>query len=248
MKTYYNESEHMLTMQALKKQLGETKLKIALLEAALKEAEALSLENEKSAEMAPNPSTIAAIHHELNRLTRRKRLRFLPRVLRVAVALLLITFISLGTALAVSSDVRVMVMKLLYRVTPQYTEISLVPDEATFFNVPAQWGGEYYPSYIPEGYRFYGAYGVQSMQDVVYIADNDRTLIFSENDANVEANIDTEGYEISEVEINGQKAMLAYNGEKSTIVWNQNDKILLITVTELPEVVIKIAQSVIKIK
>ena len=63
-------------------------------------------------------------------------------------------------------------MKLLLHVEEEYTELSLVEDEAASFDVPAEWQGGSFPAYIPEGMKL-----EQSIDGnyVLYFGETDRT-------------------------------------------------------------------------
>ena len=150
--------------------------------------------------------------------------------------------------MAVSSEVRIMVMKLLYKVTPQYTEISLVPDEEASFGVPSGWKGEYYPSFIPDDYTFSGIQETSFTRDAIYLASNGRFLRFTENEGTVEISVDTEGYHTQDIVLNGNAALLAEKDDKCKVIWQQSAKILTLTITESFELAIEIAERVTRIR
>ena len=103
-----------------------------------------------------------------------------PRMLRAVAAVLLICVLGMGTALAVSPALRVAVMRLLYRVTPRYTEISYVPDERASFDVPADWDGLYYPALFHRNTRLRGG-RTGGIRDAIYTAEDGGVLSFIEN-------------------------------------------------------------------
>ena len=252
--------EERMSLHNLQNQLGDIKLRIALLEAARQEDETEAARLDALAPDAPErkeeqafhvrtqEKTLGLIRREERRSQKAQRFQGIHTVMRFVAAVLLISFLGLGTAMAFSPALRVTVMRLLYRVTPQYTEISLVQDEGASFDVPADWSGNYFPAYIPQDYAFYGIAGTSSIRDAVFVAEGERILRFNENDRSVESNIDTEGYEVREIEIHGQSALLATKEGKSKIVWSEADRYFVLTITEVAETAIKIAQSVTIIK
>ena len=260
MKRGKSHGEDRVNLQGLQNQLSDIKLLIALLAAAQQDDETETTRLDTLAPDAPErieevafiartqEKTLGLIRRETHKLLRTERLHGMQKIMRIAAVLVLISFLSLGTAMAVSPGLRVQVMRLLFRVTPQYTEISYVPDEKASFEVPQEWTGNYYPAYIPDEYSFYGIAGTGSMRDAVYVAQDNKILRFSENDQSVEANIDTEGYAVREIEIHGQSALLATKEGKSKIVWSEADRYFILTVTEDAETAIKIAQRVTIIK
>ncbi len=223
------------------------RLRQALYLAALREAEA----DEADPQPLPPPSakTLALIR----RASRRPRPALPPRLagaIRIAAAALALLFIGIGTAMALSAQLRITVLRLLWRVTPQYTELRLAPDEAAAFDVPADWPGEYYPSFIPEGYRFYAVSGGEQIGIATYtnVSDSEKILRFIESDQNTVSKVDTEGYSIETIDLRGSEAMLARKSGHSKIIWQQAGKMLLLSVTEDRQTALKIAESVTRIK
>lgn len=245
----------------LYRQLTDTKLSIALLEqleeeTTLMEGEAWTKANPDAAKQeecffAENEArTIAAIHRQLRRQAVGRFVRHdLPRVGRVAAAVLLVLYLGLTTAVATVQSVRVSLMKLLYNVEEQYTEISFQVDEAASFDVPADWTGSYYMSYVPEGYTLLDmSKGVPQGQEVIYQNVNGNILIFSENAIQVESNINTEGFQVRTIQVNGSTGLLATKPEETTLVWYETDRYFALWAVEPVETAIQIAEGVVRIK
>lgn len=248
-------SNPVINLCELQKQLGETKLKIALLQAALLEDERTQRHSSQSSDdpaesshASPNEDTLRAIRSETRRLRKSNSPSILPKIMNVVAAVLLLSFISFGTAMAVSSDVRVLVMKLLYKVTPHYTEIHLVPAEEASLDIPSAWSGTYYPSYIPADYQFHSIQGSSPILDAVYVSGENKLLRFSENEGTVVGNIDTEGYAIKEIQLYGTKALLADKEGKSKVIWHQDGKILTITIDDTAEIALDVAKGVKRVR
>lgn len=244
-------------LRGLPEKIGQNKLRMALLDAARLDADRAQAAWDALPETAPEKRAEKAFHlrteEKYLRMARRAQRagrapRILLRSLQFATALLLAFAVSLGTAMAVSGEVRVEVMRLLYRVTPKYTEISMAEDEDAAFFVPADWTGSYYPSYIPEGYVFHSVDGEDVIRAAVYTSIDDKIMYFDENNITVEGNIDTEGYDIKEIEVNGHTALLAFKEGKSKVIWQTENRMLVLTITEDAKTALKIAQSVRRIK
>jgi hypothetical protein len=256
MKTKRHDHGEIPLLINLQEQLIDIKLRVALMEAARLEDEAS--ENHHNALPADSPERVAErqfhekmdqkillLIRKLQRKQRNKRIIHVARkAMRFAAAVFLIGCIGLGTAMAVSSQVRVTVMKLLYNITPQYTEIQLVPDDTASFNVPADWTGDYYPSYIPNEYEFHSIQVMESIRTAYYTSGKDKALIFHENDEDVKSNIDTEGYDVKTIELNGHVALLAIKEGKSVVVWQVEKKFLYLTIPENEEIALKVAKGV----
>lgn len=254
MKKKTNNSNQTWDLNKLEAQLGETKLKIALLKAAqLEEEEAQSqvissLGNVQLTDLSPKEKTLVSIRHEIRKNTSVDLLKILSGVMKVAAALFLVGLIGFGTAIAISSDVRVEVMKLLYKITPEYTEISLVNDDDASFYMPEGWKGDYYPSYIPDGYIFDSFQGDNAIATATYTSMDGKILRFSESTGTTEMNVDTEDYMIENIFLNGSEALLAYKEGSSRIVWKHGNKILMVRTSDTVQSAIDIALSVVSIK
>lgn len=260
MKRRDNDSGKMMSLQNLQTQLRDVKLRIALLEAARQENETAAAHfdtlppdaperlEEQAFRVRTEEKTLSLIRREERKSQRAQRFQGIHTVMRFVAAVLLISFLGLGTAMAFSPALRVTVMRLLYRVTPQYTEISLVQDEGASFDVPADWSGNYFPAYIPPEYTFYSVSGTKSIRAAIYVGEGDHILRFYENDEGVEGNIDTENYELSNIEIRGLPVLLATKAGKSRVVWSEGNRLFVIMITEDADTAIRIAQSVTIIK
>lgn len=253
-------SEHSpLSIEGLKQQLEDTKLRLALLEYQQQEDKTRQVvqaalppdDSEKQEETRffarTQVNTLRLIRQQERRSARAEKPRRFPRVLTAAAAVFLILALSLGTALAVFPALRIQVMRLLYRVTPEYTEVSFAPDEEAAFDVPAEWTGLYYPAYIPEGYAFYGFSGTR-MPTTAFVGKDDRLLRFSEYDQNTESNINSEDYTVEEVDINGAKGLMSWKDGHTILVWPATDKFFILRITENASMALEIARSVIRIK
>lgn len=250
----YNDTPNLHSLPA---QIGQNKLRMALLEAAGAEADRAQAAWDALPDDAPEKAAEKAFHlrteEKYLRMARRaqhagRAPRMVLRALQFAAVLALAFAVSLGTAMAVSGEVRVAVMRLLYRVTPEYTEISMAEDEDAAFFVPADWTGSYYPSYIPEGYSFYSVTGTPSIRETIYTSSENKMLSFTENDPSVESNEDTENYEIIEIDLKGNKALLTVKEGKSKVIWQSADCFMVLTISENAETALKVAQSVRRIK
>lgn len=104
--------------------------------------------------------------HMLARLNRRMlwrafcegMCRVAPRAARVTAAAAALLCVGLTAAFAASDAFRVQVYALFAQDYGEFTAIraQAVPEKA--FDVPTEWGGDYYPAYIPEGFEIVEVY------------------------------------------------------------------------------------------
>ena len=254
-----NEAEVFLGKDELYQQLTDTKLRIALLVQQEKETAGF-LENDTMADdqqaqeahffAESEGRTIAKIHAQLRKQSLKHFARHdLPKIGQVAAAVLLVFYLGLTTAVATVQSVRVSLMKLLYNVEEQYTEISFQPDEDAAFDVPAEWDGDYFMAYIPDGYSFAGCTSNSVMQqEVAYIDAEGRSIRFCEMALQVESNIDTEGFSVKPVQINGASGLIATSASEATVIWATTDRYFLLRANCTKEEAIQIAEKVVRIK
>lgn len=170
------------------------------------------------------------------------------KVLPAAAIIVLVLMLSFATVLAVSPQLRIHMIRMLYKVMPQYTEVSFSPDPDHFFDVPEGWQGLYYPAYIPEGYYQTNIVSGKKSSKVVFSANDNHYLFFSEHKLGVESNINSENSVVEEIDINGKTGLIIQNGDYNMIVWANDEKCFTLYVTENADIAIKIAKSVMRIK
>ncbi len=181
---------------------------------------------------------LTLITRHMQRLGRRHFVHStLPRLLRAAAIVLAVLTLAGGVALAASPDLRVQVMKLLVHTTPQYTQLKLVPDEDGSFVVPAEWQGDNYLSYVPEGLEVSQVIGREGFSVVQY---HDREsgkikLNFSENGPNSELNVDTEDAVTKQVMVGMHPATLIRKDEYITLYWSEGHRVFILSMTGFDE-------------
>lgn len=246
--------------EELRQHILEAKLRLALLQHQRQQDEA----TQTARDALPTSSLKALEEARFFARTEGRTLRFikrherrslkpaqpagLRRVVLAFASLLLVLTLGFGTALAVSPALRVQVMRLLYTVTPQYTEVRFEADPDSSFEVPARWEGLYFPAYVPEGYIFSESASTRTMKLSAFVKDDDHFFRFNEYDLKVEGNVNTEGMETREIEVHGMPGLLATKDGYTQLVWSTADKYFAIDITEDAETAIKIADSVLRVK
>lgn len=194
----------------------------------------------------------------LRRLMRRLFLRRLwerfkytaPHALRKVAAACGVLCIGLTTAFASSESFRVQVYTMFAQDYGEYTAISMkeVPEAA--FDVPEEWGGDYYPSYIPEGFEMTDIYnGLDVMFYVEYRnADNIR-LNFDDDPISTEMNIDTENARVYYTDIHGEQALVSVKPKHVIIVWSEDNRIFTVSIDgDDEETALRVARSIRRIR
>lgn len=233
----------------LKQELTSLKLKIALQEIRERELDRLMQEYEQDEPLEKRLAQsegpmLRRIDRDIRKMRAWRCLRnTLLKVGKIAASLMLFFYLSLSVALAASPEMRVNLMNFFMNIEERYTSFGF-EETGEFVEVPAEWDGYYYPTYIPEGFEidqvdYYG----------VYFKRNDGTMLdFEELGPDTYGNVDTENAKIDYININGHTALIAEKGKWVTILWSVDNRGLLIGYTGGREEAIKIAESVRMIK
>lgn len=166
-----------------------------------------------------------------------------PKFARIAAAIVLMTMVSLGSAMAVVHMVQIGLLKLEIQTYPERTSYSLVPSDETV-DVPAEWKGDFYPAYIPDGFEFDRCYA----DDAIYLDKDGRILDFSEETYGSVTNLDTENANLSSVLINGAEATLIEKDDWVAVVWTANNRLFIVDMNGSKDEVLRVAASVVMIK
>ena len=146
----------------------------------------------------------------------------LPRIGQVAAIVIAVVAVAGSVAIATSHTLRVQVMQLLVNMDEEYTELSLRENPAASFDIPAEWGGENYPSFIPNGFTLGVVHSNADYSSVSYsdMTDTGRKINFSELGESAETNLDTEDAVLESIQINGHQGMLVIKEKKISAYWD----------------------------
>lgn len=197
---------------------------------------------------AHDQKNLKQIHSYFRRQHVKKLLtRTLPKAIQVAAIFIACISIAGGIALATNDTVRVYVMELITTMSDEYTSLKLVEDEEASFDVPADWQGTSYPSFIPSNLRFSSVVSYEENNSVEYmnVVTGNIQLTFSELGHNAEANLDTESASVRTVMIHDYLGFLAIKKEQVNIYWSDGLNYFILTTYDLPqEDAITVAESV----
>lgn len=175
----------------------------------------------------------------------------LPRIAQAVAIVVAVISLAGGVAVAASHTVRVQVMQLLLSIEEEYTKLRLVEDESASFDVPADWQGSYFPTYIPEGMEVFECLSAWQGNDITYrkIKEDGTKVRFLEAAASSATKLDTEDTSMQVIMIQGYDGRLAVKEDVIQIFWSDDLHYFIVTTHGLDESTsIRIAQSVRKIK
>ena len=179
-----------------------------------------------------------------NNFTRMKKTA--TRVLQAA-CILLIVALAAPIAIAKVEPLRSMVLRFLISRDEEQgaANFDMVIEEELAFNVPEGWSGEYYMTYIPEGFEIYDL--VEFAAIIEYRNEEGRMLIFSDYTSGTSASTDIENADTWYTTVQGKKAYVISKNGRCTIVWAIDDRFFRVNFDGSYEETLKIAESVRKI-
>ena len=171
------------------------------------------------------------------------RKQYLRKTLRVLVCIIVILAIATPVAVASISPIREYVLKMLISNKNDHIQIELT--KSVRDDVPEGWLGEYYPSYIPEGYQY------MSMRTftptALFCNSNGDVLCFKDLDEDYQLNIDSEDAKIYFVTIRDTTALVSEEDGEIRMVWKDGNHMLFIGGELSLEEVTRMANSVSKV-
>ena len=154
---------------------------------------------------------------------------FLSKVLEGAAIVIAVLSIGLGVALAASGRVRAVLLRLLVRQTPVYTELTLMDDLSV--DVPENWKGSYYPAWLPKGTAVTSV--VSDSRISILCMKNPQSgkswdYSFSEYPKDAPVRIDTENANVF-TELAGDRVVtVAQKAGLISVWWTDGQKLLLV--------------------
>lgn len=162
-------------------------------------------------------------HSRQHKLAQTAR-RVLPFVVNAAACIILLLAMAAPIALANSATFRSKVMQLILELDEEKGEayFSFVPEEGAEFDVPEGWRGNYFPSYIPEGFTIYDYDPTFPVAFIEYRDAANRQFFFDEYDEGTTSLSGTENATIRYVDINGANAYLIEGYASNGVTWVAN--------------------------
>ena len=156
--------------------------------------------------------------------------RIVPQVLKTAACLLLAISIGVPVVIASSAEIRSRVIQMLISIDQEKQQVNfdLAEDPDKSFAVPAEWNGEYYVSYIPEGMAmvwFENNPAQVEYADLSESGEAKRFFNFEELSVLDGAASGTEGGTVTYAEIGGRQAcVIEYSEDNAVSITWQNDE------------------------
>lgn len=233
------------TVQELQDDLVGLKLRLAFQEELEDEIQEISSEQitdpEMQAAMRRLDSRILGLirKHVRKRRIRRAVKVTLPQFGKAVAVCLLIFYIGLSTAIAAVPSVRKSVLHFIMRIEERYTSLEFAGNGIET-EVPKEWRGRYYLSYIPDGFVYESTDGFE----VSYVDSHGNMLLFAEYGTESSVNIDTENAKVQFVDIQGHSVLLSEKNGWVTLAWAVSDCFFILDFQGDVDEAMRIAENV----
>ena len=167
----------------------------------------------------------------------------LPKVGRAVAAVILLALLGSTIAIASSKTIRASVIEFLIRTTPEYTAVGFY-QTGDSIDIPENWGADYYPLYIPDGFSVDKVSTGQWTSEVLYINGNGDGINVLFGSIATQSRFDSEDAEIVHIEINGVDSLLILKDNSNKIIGQLGDDYYCISTTLPLDEVIRIAKSI----
>ncbi len=212
---------------------------------AVKAAMSVDEENELSRMTEEKmPHMLSFIDTQMKHMAARSSLlKHGRRFLQIAAVVVLILNIGLTAAVAASSSVRATVIRFLMEMNDSYMSIGFIENEGELI-VPEEWEGNYYPTYIPQGYFIQRCTSVAGANAAEYSNAEGNTIVIEVNGVHAFGRINTENAEIEFIQVHGVEATVLRQpvGDVS-IIWSLGDCYFEVTGNDY-ETALAVAQSI----
>lgn len=151
------------------------------------------------------------------------------KIVQTAAVLIVCLAFAGGIALATSPYVRTQIMRLLAKVTPEYTELDFSVEKE--MNIPSDWQGIYYLGVVPENAHICYLDSDEAVSCVNYsfeASPDNWILSFAEYDDEIYARIDTEDAGQINSIINGKEVSITEKDGLITVYWNDGQRLLVL--------------------
>lgn len=233
----------------LEEQRLDTLLRLAFEYDAMEETRQIM--SECTGELSPKDEAIcrrayASFLRKLARLERRERrtypLRFTARTWKVAVCMVVLLIVAVPWAIAHTDFLRVNPSRLEIKKKTGYIEVEMKEDTSVSFDVPSQWRGRYYLSYVPEGFELFDIF--PEMNWVEYRNAEGKQLHFAECVKGSASAIDNKNAVYSQENIHGETAFIMDRGDSTCVIWGIGTEYFYVDAYLSKEEVLKIAEGV----
>lgn len=178
---------------------------------------------------------------------RKRRLQALKKGLLAACVFITILSLSFTTVLALSPQLQLYMSKLLVQQTDSFVTVGVRMNDAAI--VPEGWAGDYFPSYIPDGFELIQIHPPE-FNDMPFVTyrNGDRMLDFDEMPEYATTHLAGEEKKVSQTTVHDREAVVVEGHGYVEVAWAEFDRYFIVGLTGSADEAIAITRSVERIK
>lgn len=236
---------------------GDSLLRLALMELYAEEAESAAACADDGAML---PDKMSRMLSERIRIRRAVEgiCHAVPRAIGIAAAMIVISCAFVTGALAVSKTARDYLKNYIFSIDGNQVQL-VASDNGSGFDapgvfsddalvrIPGEWKGDYYPSYIPDGFELLGLTDGDSSRYVLYTNECGESFEFEESENTIRFLVDTEEIDIDTADIDGMEIKRIQNKAEVMYLWSYGGKALCLRYDGDNDLAFEIVRSVRKI-
>lgn len=163
-------------------------------------------------------------------------------------AILVVFLVGINYVLVSNVDAyRIQWLNTITNIQDKFTQIDFVTgdkEESTSL-LPDDWVGNYYPAYLPDGFRLEDSLSNKGISRLQYRDSNENVIVFHQFSLQSSVQVDSEDGKVSQINIGSNVAVLIEKNNSNSISWTVDDFALSISATGvLVDELIKIAENV----
>lgn len=167
-------------------------------------------------------------------------------------AAVLLAALLLSTAMITMNvdAVKVRVMEMVIVVNEQFSSVQMVEREGIIDVdlaelIPSEWSDAYYPTLVPDSFVFDSADQLEGDSTLIrFTGSRNREITFEQFPNGRDFQLDTQGAQTADVEIQGIRAWMVIKGSRTRVLWYNQEYGFLLTADLEPQQTLNIAESV----
>lgn len=121
---------------------------------------------------------------------------------------------------------RIRFLNMIIETTKRFSEVKFkeTDDLEYIKDLPQEWDDFYYPTILPDGYKLINSISANEIKYLIFANQDNNELRFLQGSITSVFQLDTEGGNISEVDINGMEGIIIEKDGVTIISWHDNNR------------------------
>lgn len=141
---------------------------------------------------------------------------------------------------------RIRFFNMIIETSQRFSSVSMEENYKADYTteLPEEWGNYYYPTILPDGYKFFNAFETNDTKYMTFTNESGYEIRFIQGNISSELQLDSENGKMIEVKINGNKGIIVEKEGVHIISWHNNEKSFYIQGNVDKSTLLEISESV----